>query len=88
MTTLGVPAAEASRLSGQITDAFLAHYAGDERFTSTEMLSLHGLSLMGRIVVGARKDLIYDLWSDSEPPDNALAIRLDTGAWSAPEGSP
>ena len=86
MVGLGMKRAEAQTLSGQISDAMLAHYAGDERFGGTEMLRLKGLSLMGRIVVGTRKSLVYDLWRDLEPSDNAITIRLDTGTW-APAGS-
>lgn len=79
MEGLGMKSAEARTLSGQISDAMLAHYAGDERFEGTEMLRLKGLSLMGRIVVGTRKSLVYDLWKDTEPADNAVTLGLDTG---------
>jgi 3',5'-cyclic AMP phosphodiesterase CpdA len=79
MTEHGVNRAEAVRLSGQIADAMLAHYAGDERFEGEEMLTTRGLSLMGRIVVATRKNLVYDLWRDPEPPDNELSFRMDTG---------
>jgi hypothetical protein len=48
------------------------------------MLTLSGLSLMGSIVVGNRKDLVTELWSDREPPDNDVSIDLATGTWSAP----
>ena len=84
MTGLGMKRQEAEELSGQTAAAFVAHYAGDERFTGgskEEMLRLHGLSLMGRIVVGSRKDLVYGLWNDKEPPDNEIIIDLATGAW-------
>ncbi len=79
---LGVPAAEAQRIAPQIADAFTAHYAGDERFTGTEMVTTRGLGLMGSIIVGSRRDMITGLWQDREPPDNSLSIDLRTGDWS------
>lgn len=87
MVKLGMKEAEAQTLSGQIADAMMAHYGGDERFQGTEMLKLRGLSLMGRIVVGTRKDLVYGLWQDSEPADNDVTLRLDTGQWWSAGGS-
>jgi len=82
MNGLGVPNAESETLAPQIGDAFTAHAAGDERFTGTEMLKLSGLSLMGSVIVGDRKDLVTGLWNDLPPVDNALAIDLGTGAWT------
>jgi hypothetical protein len=83
MKGLGVPEGEAAGLAPKIAEAFLAHYAGDERFTGTEMLPLSGLGFMGGIVVGMRRDLVAGLWQDLEPPDNDLVIDLAGGGWSA-----
>jgi hypothetical protein len=85
MVRLGMRTAEAERLTGQIADAIMAHYAGDERFTGVQMLGIEGMSLVGRIVVGSRARGVRDLWQDTEPADNAIDLRLDTGAW-APAG--
>jgi 3',5'-cyclic AMP phosphodiesterase CpdA len=84
MKGLGIREAEASTIAPQIADAFLAHYAGDEQFTGTEMLKSKGLSLMAAIVVGSRKDLVTGLWHDLPPADNALDIELTTGEWTPP----
>jgi hypothetical protein len=81
MTGLGVPKEEANLLAPQIADAFMAHYRGDEKFTGTEMLKLSGLSFMGGMVVGNRKDLVTGLWNDLEPADNDIVIDLETGEW-------
>ena len=81
MVGLGMREAEAAGLSGQITDAFVAHYRGDEHFDGQEMIRLKGLSLMGSLVVGTRKDLVYGLWSDPEPVDNSISIDLTSGEW-------
>lgn len=81
MLKMGMKEPEPSTLAPQITDAFLAHYAGDEHFTGTEMLKSKGLSFMGRLVVGNRKDLVYGLWKDLEPADNNITIDLRTGEW-------
>jgi hypothetical protein len=83
MIGLGVPKTEAEILSPQIADAFMAHYKGDEKFTGTEMLKLSGLSFMGGLVVGNKKDLVTGLWNDLEPVDNDIVIDLSTGAWKA-----
>ena len=82
MKHLGISDAEATTIAPQIADAFLAHYAGDEKFTGTEMLNSKGLSLMAGIVVGSRKDLVAGLWHDLPPADNDLDIDLVTGSWS------
>jgi 3',5'-cyclic AMP phosphodiesterase CpdA len=81
MRGLGVAEREASAIAPQIAGAFLAHYAGDENFTGTEMLRSKGLSLMAGIVVGSRKDLVTGLWHDLPPADNDLDIDLVTGSW-------
>ena len=81
MVGLGMRESEAARLGGQIAEAFVAHYGGDERFEGNEMIGLRGLSLMGRLVVGTRKDLVYGLWQDLEPPDDRISIDLSTGEW-------
>ena len=82
MVGLGMQEAEARGLSGQITEAFLAHYQGDEEFIGQEMIRLRGLSLTGRLVVGIRKDLVYGLWEDLEPPDDSISIDLVHGSWT------
>ena len=82
MKGLGIPEPEAMTIAPQIADAYLAHYAGDERFTGTEMLRSKGLSLMAGIVVSSRRDLVAGLWRDLPPADNDLDISLDTGSWS------
>ena len=82
MKGLGVGDAEASTIAPQIARAFVAHYAGDEKFTGSEMLKSKGLSLMAGIVVGNRRDLVTGLWHDLPPADNDLDIDLATGEWT------
>mgnify|MGYP006280850517 CR=1 FL=1 len=72
---------EARQLSGQIADAFVAHYRGDEQFTGDEMITTDGLSFMGKLVVGNRKPLVYGLWEDKPPEDNDIVIDLEDGSW-------
>jgi hypothetical protein len=81
MKELGIKEEEAAGLAPQITDAFIAHYLGDEQFTWEEMLSTEGLGLLGRLVVSVRKKLVHGLWDDPPPPDNRLRINIKTGAW-------
>jgi 3',5'-cyclic AMP phosphodiesterase CpdA len=81
MRSYGVSGEEAEVLAAQVTDAFVAHFRGDEHFTGTEMIRTRGLSPLVGIVVGMHEDLITGLWRDPEPPDNDLVIDLSTGGW-------
>lgn len=81
LTACYLPADEAALLSCQISEAFAAHFEGDEKFTRAEKLKKKGLSFMGGLVVAARGDLIEGMWDDLEPADNDITIDLSTGAW-------
>lgn len=76
-----VPTEEAALLSRQISEAFAAHFEGDEKFTGVEKLKRKGLSLTGSLVISARGDLVEGMWDDLEPADNNVDIDLSTGAW-------
>ncbi len=69
---------EAALLSGQVANAFLAHYKGDESPVA-DPLDLTGVSLKGRFYIGFKKRLITSLWNDLPPADNNLRIDLRTG---------
>jgi predicted MPP superfamily phosphohydrolase len=74
--------AEAEKLAGQVAQAFLAHYAGDENLPAgQEALQTSGLSIPGWVVVNFRKNLVIGLWHDLPPPDNNITIDLKTGSW-------
>ena len=74
--------AEAEKLAGQVAQAFLAHYAGDENLPSgQEAMQTSGLSIPGWVVVNFRKNLVVGLWHDLPPPDNNITIDLKTGNW-------
>jgi 3',5'-cyclic AMP phosphodiesterase CpdA len=73
---------EAEKLAGQVAQAFVAHYAGDEKLPpSQEAMQTKGLSIPGWVVVNFRKDLVIGLWNDLPPPDNNITIDLKTGSW-------
>ena len=77
-----VKQAQAEKLAGQVSEAFVAHYAGDEMLPAgQEPLSAKGMGVMARLVVAFRKDLIEGLWQDLDPPDNNVVLDLRTGAW-------
>jgi predicted MPP superfamily phosphohydrolase len=77
-----VKEAEAEKLAGQVAQAFLAHYAGDENLPpGQEAIQTSGLSIPGWVVVNFRKDLVIGLWHDLPPPDNNITIDLNTGNW-------
>ncbi len=74
--------AEAEKLAGQVAQAFVAHYSGDESLPAgQEALQSSGLSIPGRVVVLFRKNLVIGLWNDLPPPDNNVTIDLETGSW-------
>ena len=74
--------AEAHKLAGQVAQAFLAHYAGDENLPpGQEAMQTSGLSVPGWVVVTFRKNLVTGLWHDLPPPDNNITIDLNTGSW-------
>ncbi|MBN2738294.1 MAG: metallophosphoesterase [Spirochaetales bacterium] len=81
MMSLGMSIEESRKLSTSIAEAFMAHYKGDENFEGQEMVPLKGLSFMGGIIIGTRKDLIHELWADTEPGDNKITINLRAGEW-------
>jgi len=74
--------AEAEKLAGQVAQAFVAHYSGDESLPAgQEALQSSGLSIPGLVVVLFRKNLVIGLWNDLPPPDNNVTIDLKTGSW-------
>jgi 3',5'-cyclic AMP phosphodiesterase CpdA len=77
MVKLGVPKAEADTLSPQITEAFMAHYAGDEAPPANPKLHGDRLSLMGALVVAVKGGLVESIWHDLAPADKDLTIDLD-----------
>lgn len=70
--------AEAALLSGQVANAFLAHYKGDENPVG-DPLDLTGVSMKGKFYIGFKKKLITSLWNDLPPADNNLRIDLRSG---------
>jgi hypothetical protein len=72
---MGVDSAESWSLSGQVADAFLAHYRGDE-VSPAIPLNLKGISFKGRFLISFKKGLVKTLFIDLEPADNEYSINL------------
>ncbi|MDP2920102.1 MAG: metallophosphoesterase [Dehalococcoidia bacterium] len=82
LKTFGIPADGAELLAEQVGNAFVAHYAGDEKLPAGQpVISAKGAGLRGWLVVFSRKGLLDGLWHDLAPPDNNITIDLNTGAW-------
>lgn len=64
---------EAALLSGQVADAFVAHYQGDE-ISPERPFNLKGVGLLGRFYISFKKKLVWNLYNDLEPADNNLEI--------------
>ena len=76
----GVGQSEAQMLSGQIAEAFAAHYAGDEHLPAGQVaIQEQGLSPMAWVVIQMRKDLVQGLWTDVPPGDNNVTLDMKTG---------
>jgi len=72
---MGVDSSEAWSLSGQVADAFLAHYAGDE-ITPEKPFNMEGIGFKGKFLIGFKKNLVKSLHKDLYPADNTLEIKL------------
>ena len=72
---MGVDSSESWSLSGQVADAFLAHYAGDE-VTPEKPFNMEGISLKGKFLIGFKKNLVKSLHRDLYPADNFLEFNL------------
>ncbi len=66
---------DATLLSGQIADAFVAHYRGDEP-VKKDYLDMKGVGLTGRFIILFQKSLIKGLYNDLPPADNEVVISL------------
>ena len=72
---MGVDSVDSWSLSGQIADAFLAHYAGDEASTG-KPLNMEGVGFKGKFLIAFKKKLVKSLHQDLYPADNNLEIKL------------
>ena len=71
LISMKVDSTEARALSGQVADAFVAHYTGDER-PPYKPFNMEGISLKGRILIGFKKNLVKSLYHDLYPEDNNM----------------
>jgi hypothetical protein len=78
----GILRDEAVRIATPLTEAGIAHYAGDAAFRGQEMYPAKNLSLMGSIVITMKKDIIEGMWK-GEPPhaDNNIDVNLSNGTY-------
>jgi len=83
MMSMWLKQEDAEKLSGQIGDAFIAHYEGDEPKVE-RYLDVSGVGLLGRLMILTKRRLIKELHTDLPPTDNALEIDLETGEYRQP----
>jgi len=82
----GISNHEADTIAEPLTDAGIAHYAGDAHFQGTEMYPTKNLSLMGSIAIAMKKDVIEGMWKGALPhADNNVDINLTDGTYSKVE---
>lgn len=84
----GISKKEADTIAEPITDAGIAHFAGDAHFQGSEMYPTRNLSFMGSIAIGMKKDVIEGMWK-GEPPhaDNNIDINLADGTYEKVEAA-
>lgn len=71
----GLTGDKAQVIVGQIADAGLAHYTGDETLPEGEVaVTSEGSGIIGWFVVLFRGDLLRSMWRDLPPADNDLHI--------------
>ena len=70
-----VDSTEAWALSGQVANAFVAHYSGDE-IEPPKPLDMTGISFKGKFLIGFKKNLVKSLYRDLYPADNFFEMRL------------
>jgi hypothetical protein len=79
----GISKREAQAIAEPLTDAGIAHFAGDARFRGTEMYPTRNLSLMGSIAIAMKKDVIEGMWKGVLPhADNNVDLNLADGTFS------
>lgn len=78
MVDMGLRPEDAAKLSGQVGEAFVTHYVGDEP-VGDHKLDLKGVKPLGKIIISFRKKLIKGLYEDLYPQDNNIVIDLKTG---------
>lgn len=65
----------ALKLDSIMSNAFLAHYAGDETATSSDLVNIQTVTATIPSLGGA----LQSVWLDPAPKDNAVTIKLTTG---------
>ena len=74
----GLSQEDADIMAPQIADAFIAHYAGDEKVPE-EILKTNYIGIWAGFIINMQKDLVYGLWHDINTPDNNVTINLTNG---------
>ena len=74
-----LPATTAASLAPLVTNAFAAHYAGDEKLTdATTIATLNGMLSSADATIKSLGQSVYSLWTDTAPADNNVTLSLGT----------
>ncbi len=80
----GISRKEADTIAEPLTEAGIAHYAGDAHFTGSQMYPTKNLSFMGSLAIAMKKDVIEGMWKGALPhADNNIDINLADGTYRA-----
>jgi 3',5'-cyclic AMP phosphodiesterase CpdA len=72
-----VTGSDADYIANAVTDAFIAHYNGDENSANRPAFDENKLSLWGRLIYSQEKYVVDGLWKDIQPSDNNCVIDLN-----------
>jgi len=75
----GVPAAQAQMLAPAVSNAWVAHFAGDETPSPIDVYTYSALEASADPLTQAMGQALQSLWTDLPPKDNSLTIDLNTG---------
>ena len=75
----GVPAAQAQALAPLVSNAWVAHYAGDETPSPVDIYTYSALKASPDPLTQGMGYALQSLWTDLSPSDNSLTIDLKSG---------
>jgi hypothetical protein len=76
LTKYGVRGNDADIIGEAVSEAFIAHYAGDEDPAGKTDASMGELGLWGKIVYASQRYVVDNLWKDTAPGDNNITLDL------------
>jgi len=71
---------DADYIAGTVSDAYIAHYDGDEDTDNHAAIDTSKLSLWGRLIYSQYAYVIDGLWVDLKPADSNITFSLSSAS--------